>query len=105
MNNAAYEKNGKRTKLNGCQTCKQQKRLFKIDIPTKLYVTQNAPRKRCPNTEFFCGSYFLAFGLNTDQKNTDTQVFGHFSRSDMSKYEDYRLKITICLSKDYRLTR
>ena len=65
MNNAAYEKNGKRTKLNGCQTCKQQKRLFKIDIPTKVYVTQNAPRKRCPNTEFFCGSYFPVFSPNT----------------------------------------
>ena len=65
----------------------------------------NRLHEKCPNTEFFCGSYFLAFGLNTDQKNTDTQVFGHFPRSDMSKYEDYRLKITICLSKDYRLTR
>ena len=27
----------------------------------------------------FSGPYFLAFGLNTDQKNSE---YGHFSRSD-----------------------
>ena len=27
--------------MNQRKTCKQQKRLFKMDIQTKLYVTQN----------------------------------------------------------------
>ena len=31
----------KQWKQNRCKTCKQQKRLFKMDIQTKLYVTQN----------------------------------------------------------------
>ena len=37
MNNAVY---GKTMNLNWWKTCKQQKRLFKMDIQTKLYVTQ-----------------------------------------------------------------
>ena len=40
MNNAVYgKKNGKYKKQNGCETCKQRARLFKMDIKTKLYVT------------------------------------------------------------------
>ena len=33
--------NGKIEKYNQCKTRKQQKRLFKIDIKTKLYLTLN----------------------------------------------------------------
>ena len=29
----------KRKKFNWCKACKQQRRLFKMDIQTKLYVT------------------------------------------------------------------
>ena len=35
------EKQGKHKKQNRCKTCKQQKRLSKMDIQSKLYVTQN----------------------------------------------------------------
>ena len=42
MNNAVYvKKSGKLKKQNRCKTCKQQKRLFKMDIQTNPYVTQN----------------------------------------------------------------
>ena len=33
--------NGKLEKQNQCKTCKQQKRLIKMDFKTKLYVAQN----------------------------------------------------------------
>ena len=36
-----WKNNGKRKILNQCKACKQQKRLFKMGIQTKLYVTQN----------------------------------------------------------------
>ena len=39
MKNAAYEK--KTGKLNRCNTCKQQERLFLMGIKTKLYIAQN----------------------------------------------------------------
>ena len=46
MNNAVYGKsNGKLKKWNRCETCKQQKRLFKMDIQTKLYITQNISQR------------------------------------------------------------
>ena len=35
-----WKNNGKQKKQNQCESCKQQK-LFKMDIQTKLYVTQN----------------------------------------------------------------
>ena len=49
MDNAAYGKleteklgkKGKFKKQNWCKTCEQQERLFKMDIQTKLYVTQS----------------------------------------------------------------
>ena len=43
MNNgkSIQNSNGKFLKQNQCKTCKQQKRLFKMDIQTKLYVMQN----------------------------------------------------------------
>ena len=40
MNNAVYGKNHGKLK-NRCKTCKQQKRLLKTGIQTKLYGTQN----------------------------------------------------------------
>ena len=36
-----WKKSGKLKKKNRCKTGKQQKRLIKIDIQTKLYVKQN----------------------------------------------------------------
>ena len=41
MNNAIYGKNEKFEKPNRCNTRKQRKRLFKVNITTKLYVAQN----------------------------------------------------------------
>ena len=29
-------------------------------------MTENAQRKKCPNTEFFSGPHIFAFGLNTE---------------------------------------
>ena len=54
-----------------------------------------SPQENCPNAEFFSGSYFPAFGLNTeiygvnlgiqsDYRKIRTRknfVYGHFSRS------------------------
>ena len=37
----ALMNNGKLKKQNRCKTCEQQKRLYKMDIQAKLYVTQN----------------------------------------------------------------
>ena len=56
-------------------------------LPWKEYTHQNGKigpilwvcvtlRERCPYSEFF-RSVFPAFGLNTDQKNSE---YGHFSR-------------------------
>ena len=36
-----WKNNGKLQEENRCKTCKQQKRLIKMDIQTKLYVIQN----------------------------------------------------------------
>ena len=41
MNNTVYEKKGKIKKQNRYETCKQLKRLLKMGIQTKLYLTQN----------------------------------------------------------------
>ena len=52
-------------------------------------------REKCPNTEFFSGPYFAAFGLNTERygvslciyteygkiRTRKISVFGHFSHS------------------------
>ena len=36
-----WQNNGKLKKQNWCKNCKQQKRLFNMDIKTKLYATKN----------------------------------------------------------------
>ena len=38
---SVWKNNGKLKEQNRCKTCKQQKRLFKMDVQAKLYVTQN----------------------------------------------------------------
>ena len=44
-----------------------------MTLETKLHCVKSA------RVRSFCGSYFPAFGMNTDQKNSE---YGHFSRSD-----------------------
>ena len=60
-----------------------------------LLVEKHALRENCPNTEFFSGSYFPAFGLNTEKypisariqskcgkiRTRKNSVFEHFSCS------------------------
>ena len=36
-----WKNNGKLKKQRWCKACKEQKRLFKMETQTKLYVTQN----------------------------------------------------------------
>ena len=45
--------------------------------------------EKCPNTEFFFGPYFRAFGLNTEREfecgkiqTRENSVFGHISHSE-----------------------
>ena len=44
-----------------------------MTLETKLHWVKSA------RVRSFCGSYFPAFGMNTDQRNSE---YGHFSRSD-----------------------
>ena len=44
------EKQWKLEKQNQCEICKQQKRLYKIYIKTKIYVAQNIGQKFGCNT-------------------------------------------------------
>ena len=44
-----------------------------MTLETKLHCVKSA------RVRSFCGSYFPAFGMNTDQRNSE---YGHFSRSD-----------------------
>ena len=43
-----------------------------MTLETKLHCVKSA------RVWSFCGSYFPAFGMNTDQKNSE---YGHFPRS------------------------
>ena len=54
-----------------------------MTLETKLHCVKSA------RVWSFCGSYFPAFGMNTDQKNSE---YGHFSRSDHFLREQLKLK-------------
>ena len=38
-----------------------------IQVRTRKTMIKETLREKCPNTEFFSGPYFPAFGLNTER--------------------------------------